>query len=86
MFYAFRIFIFLLGFFFGGAFTGLVPHWSSWSRLMGIVMVLRFSQFYVLRTPRILGPVVVLRMPRIAMFGRVGFFFGIFVEAFKVGS
>ena len=66
-----RIFLFLFGFFFGGAFPGLATHWSSLLRLAGIFVILRLAEYPT---------------PTWAMFGRVGFFFGVFVEAFKVGS
>ena len=66
-----RIFLFLFGFFVGGAFAGLATGWSSFFRLIGIFVILRLAESSV---------------PRWTLFGRVGFLFGIFVEAFKVGS
>jgi hypothetical protein len=66
-----RLCIFLVGFFMGGWFPTLATAASSYVRFILVCLLLRVAE---------------CGLPAFLSVGRAGFIFGLFVEAFKVGS
>jgi hypothetical protein len=66
-----RLVIFLFGFFLGGILPTVLPPPEGWGRFLLFFLVIRMLD---------------TRIPPSLSLGRLGFLFGLFVDAFKVGS